>query len=252
MALLDDLNALVLNAKVAFEAAGDAATLEAARIDFLGTRGQLKQLLGRMGEVPKEQKPAIGKRANEAGVETQAIFEVAKARIEALPSNQTGGGSSSYDALQQERLDKLKLYEEARAVTRSWLSVGREISAGQQPQSADADRRDPQEIRRTRSGTTYRSETATEEVYLAARVMLRRDQSRKLIFLTAQDQAGTIQVGLWNAVLNEDALATVARHTRPVGHRRRLRKTGVHPERRTDGVGDEHSNSVEMHRPAAR
>ncbi|MEI6236208.1 MAG: phenylalanine--tRNA ligase subunit alpha, partial [Planctomycetota bacterium] len=75
MALLDDLNALVLDAKTAFEATTDAATLEAARVEFLGTRGRLKQVLGRMGEVPKEQKPVVGKRANEAGAEIQASFD---------------------------------------------------------------------------------------------------------------------------------------------------------------------------------
>src|SRR5204863_7613877 len=65
MALLDDLSALAADAKAAFGAAQDMAALEAARVEFLGTRGRLKQLLGRMGEVPKEEKPAVGKRANE-------------------------------------------------------------------------------------------------------------------------------------------------------------------------------------------
>ena len=81
MALLDDLNALAADAKTAFGAAQDAAALEAARVEFLGTRGRLKQLLGRMGEVPKEEKPAVGKRANETGAQIQAIFEQAKARV---------------------------------------------------------------------------------------------------------------------------------------------------------------------------
>ena len=95
MALLDDLNALVTDARAAFAAAADAAGLEAARVDFLGNRGRLKQTLGRMGEVPKEQKPAVGKRANEAGAEIQALFDEAKARVEAATSGQTAAGGSS-------------------------------------------------------------------------------------------------------------------------------------------------------------
>jgi lysyl-tRNA synthetase class 2 len=206
MALLDDLDALVLDAKVAFEVAGDAATLEAARIEFLGTRGRLKQTLGRMGEVSKDQKPAVGKRANEAGVEIQAIFESAKTRIESATSSHSVTGSSSFDALRQERLDKLALYEKRGPS----LGLGSAWGAKFPPASSGKALMAIEEIRKKFDAldpTQHTDpQTATEEVYLAARVTLRRDQSKKLIFLTAQDQAGTIQVGLWNAILNEEAL----------------------------------------------
>ena len=207
MALLDDLNALVTDAKTAFEAAADAASLEAARIDFLGTRGRLKQTLGRMGEVPKEQKPAVGKRANEAGVEIQALFDAAKTRVESASSSHTGGGTSSFDALRQERLDKLKLYEERGPK----LGLGSAWGAKFPPSSSGKALTAIEDIRKKFDSLDPAQHTdpqnTTEEVYLAARVTLRRDQSKKLIFLTAQDQAGTIQVALWNALLNEDALA---------------------------------------------
>jgi len=207
MALLDDLNALVLDAKTAFEATTDAATLEAARVEFLGTRGRLKQVLGRMGEVPKDQKPVVGKRANEAGAEIQASFDAAKTRVEAATSEQSAGGSSSYEALRAERLGKLKLYEE-RGPT---LGLGSAWGAKFPPANSSKQLMAIEDIRKKFDALDPSQNTdpttATEEVYLAARVTLRRDQSKKLIFLTAQDQAGTIQVGLWNAVLNEDQLA---------------------------------------------
>ncbi len=209
MALLDDLNALVTDARAAFAAAQDAAALEAARIDFLGNRGRLKQTLGRMGEVPKEQKPAVGKQANLAGAEIQALYDEAKARVEAASAGQAAaGGSSSYDALKQERLDKLKLYEErgpTLGLGSAWGAKFPPLSSGKALTPIELIRKkfdalDPAQH-------TDPQQSASEEVYLAARVTLRRDQSKKLIFLTAQDQAGTIQVALWNALLNEDALA---------------------------------------------
>ncbi len=206
MALLDDLNALVVDAKTAFEKAADAATLEAARIEFLGTRGRLKQTLGRMGEVSKDQKPAVGKRANEAGVEIQGLFDAAKARVESATDSTATMGSSSYDALRKERLDKLAVYETRGPV----LGLGSAWGAKFPPASSRKALMAIEDIRKKFDALdpTQHTDptTATEEVYLAARVTLRRDQSKKLIFLTAQDQAGTIQVGLWNAVLNEEAL----------------------------------------------
>src|SRR5258708_6133979 len=85
-----------------------------------GKRARLKQLLGRMTEVPKDQKPAVGKRANETGVEIQAMFEEAKGRVSGsgnlAAGNATVSGegtvTSSYETLKQERLDKLKAYQE--------------------------------------------------------------------------------------------------------------------------------------------
>lgn len=83
MALLDDLELLRTQANDAFSAAADGKALETARVEYLGTRGKLKALLGRMGEVPKEQKPVIGKRANEIGSEIQALFDAANNRVSA-------------------------------------------------------------------------------------------------------------------------------------------------------------------------
>jgi lysyl-tRNA synthetase class 2 len=214
MALLDDLRALATEAKAAFGAAPDAAALEAARVEYLGTRGRLKQLMGRMGEVPKEQKPAVGKRANETNAEIQAMFDAAKARVEA--AGVAGGSSagtvagadvSSYEALKQERLDKLKAYQERGPK----LGLGDGWGAKFPPAGSGATLTSIEEIRKKFEALDPKQHAdpqgPAEEVHLAARVMLRRDQSKKLIFLTVQDRDASIQVGLWNSLLNEDALA---------------------------------------------
>jgi len=208
MPLLDDLNELVQSAKSAFDAATDAASLEAARIEYLGTRGKLKQMLGRMGEVPKEQKPVVGKRANEASAELQGLFDAAKARVESLAAQTpAAGGSSSYEALKQERLDKLKAYEERApklGLGSAWGAKFPPADSGKALTNIEAIRKKFEALDPARHTDP---QAALDEVYLAARVMLRRDQSKKLIFLTGQDQSGSIQIALWNALLNEDTLA---------------------------------------------
>jgi len=208
MSLLEDLEALRTEAASTFGAITEAAALEAARVDFLGNRGRLKGLMGRMGEVPREEKPAVGKRVNEIGAEIQAIFDAAKDRVQGNAAGTSAAAASSthssLEALRAERLHKLKLYDDKMGPGAAWGSRFPEPGSGRVLSSIDdirkkfaamepAQRTDPQ--------------ASSEEFYLAARMMLRRDQSKKLIFLTVQDQSGTIQVGLWNTLLNEETLA---------------------------------------------
>jgi lysyl-tRNA synthetase class 2 len=204
MPLLDDLEALRTQAAAAFEAAQDPKALEAARVEYLGQRGKLKSLLGRMGEVPKEQKPVVGKRANEIGKEVQSLFDAAKARVEASPS----APASSFEMLRQERLTKLKLYEAEApklGLPSAWGCRFPDAAGGKQLSSTEQLRQMFATMDKAKD--TDPATTVQSEVWLAARVMLRRDQSKKLIFLTAQDQAGTIQVALCNTLLNEQVLA---------------------------------------------
>ncbi|HYF50034.1 MAG TPA: lysine--tRNA ligase [Planctomycetota bacterium] len=214
MALLEDLESLRAAAQAAFSAAGDAAALEAARVEYLGTRGKLKATLGRMGEVPKEQKPAVGKRANEIGKEIEAFFEQARERVsrEGASSGTAGQASSgthgeshsSLEQLKAERLQKLKAYEAKAGPGSAWGTRFPERTSGKALTSVEG-------IRKIFAGLKPEQHTDAQasqhEVCLAARVVLRRDQSKKLIFMTVQDQTGTIQVALWNALLNEEQLA---------------------------------------------
>jgi len=218
MPLLEDLETLRSQADAAFAAAADKAALEAARVEYLGTRGKLKATLGRMGEVPKEQKPAVGKRANEVGKDLEAFFEAAKLRVEgsaqgtgghATSGTQGGaqsGNLSSFETLKHERRRKLAMYEEKYGKDAAWGTRFPEPRSGKSLTSID-------EIRKKFAAMNPQQHTdpaqATEEVYVAARVMLRRDQSKKLIFLTVQDQGGQIQIGLWNTLLNEETLGVM-------------------------------------------
>ncbi|MCY3020800.1 MAG: phenylalanine--tRNA ligase subunit alpha [Planctomycetota bacterium] len=80
MSLLDDLEQLRTEALTAFAAAGDAKALESARIKYLGTKGRMKELLGRIGKAPADIKPQAGKLANQIKGELEAAFGEAQAR----------------------------------------------------------------------------------------------------------------------------------------------------------------------------
>lgn len=67
MDLIERLNEFETAALEAIVRAGDAASLEAARIRFLGAKqGQLRELQALLGQATKEQKPLWGRRFNEA------------------------------------------------------------------------------------------------------------------------------------------------------------------------------------------
>jgi phenylalanyl-tRNA synthetase alpha chain len=74
---LQDLDNLVTDAKTAFAAAGDTAALEAARIEFIGSKGKLKAIQKGLGKVDKADKPAAGKRLNEVKQAIQEAFATA-------------------------------------------------------------------------------------------------------------------------------------------------------------------------------
>ncbi len=72
---LSELDALLGEATAAFGAAGGAAALEAARVEFLGAKnGRLKAVQKGLGSVDKADRPAAGKRFNEVKQAIEAAF----------------------------------------------------------------------------------------------------------------------------------------------------------------------------------
>ncbi len=86
--LLAELDELVSSATAAFEASGDAESLEQIRVEFLGAKnGRLKRAQKDMGRVDKADRPTAGKRFNEVKVQIEAAFKEANQRL-------TGGGDA--------------------------------------------------------------------------------------------------------------------------------------------------------------
>jgi phenylalanyl-tRNA synthetase alpha chain len=89
---LAELESLSAEANKAFNAAADAAALEASRIEFLGAaKGRLKNVQKGLGAVPKEDKPAAGKRFNEVKTEIEGAFAAAQERIASVGSTKNVG-----------------------------------------------------------------------------------------------------------------------------------------------------------------
>ena len=63
--MIDQLEALLIEAQAEISAAPDAPALEAARVKYFGRQGRLAQLGEGMKTVSKEQRPLVGKRLNE-------------------------------------------------------------------------------------------------------------------------------------------------------------------------------------------
>ncbi len=86
-----ELEALERDATGAFGEAADTAALEAARIEFLGAKsGRLKQVQKGLGSVAGPDKPAAGKRFNEAKGTVEAAFVASEERLK-NGATQTGG-----------------------------------------------------------------------------------------------------------------------------------------------------------------
>lgn len=84
MSLQDDIAQTRAEALAAFDAAGgkgDAAALEAARIKYIGANGLVKAFMKRLGEVPKDQKPAVGQALNALKDELTNAHDAAKSRL---------------------------------------------------------------------------------------------------------------------------------------------------------------------------
>jgi phenylalanyl-tRNA synthetase alpha chain len=62
---------------------GDTDGLEAWRVKYLGTKGRLKGLMPRMTDVPKADKPAVGKRLNEVKQALEKAFSERRDAVEA-------------------------------------------------------------------------------------------------------------------------------------------------------------------------
>src|SRR5687767_8534654 len=85
MALADfvaELDALQAAALSTFAAVSDASALEAARVEFTGAKaGRLKAAQQGLGKVDKADKPAAGKRFNEAKRAVEAALAAAQERL---------------------------------------------------------------------------------------------------------------------------------------------------------------------------
>ena len=75
MGLIDDLDALQARAQEMIATATDAKKLEEARVALLGRKGEITQIMHMMGKVAPEERPVLGKRANELRRMAESLIE---------------------------------------------------------------------------------------------------------------------------------------------------------------------------------
>jgi phenylalanyl-tRNA synthetase alpha chain len=80
---MPDLQQLRAEAEAAIGAAGSASELEELRVRYLGSKSQLTQALRSIGELPPEQRGAVGKEANEVRRALEGLVERRAAELEA-------------------------------------------------------------------------------------------------------------------------------------------------------------------------
>ena len=76
--MLDSLNKLESEARLEILSVQNNDSLESWRIAFLGSKGKLKGVMPLLKDVPKEEKPAVGKRLNEVKVALESAFDERK------------------------------------------------------------------------------------------------------------------------------------------------------------------------------
>ena len=81
MGLLEELKELQERAAAEIAQTRSGELLEQFRIKYLGTKGALKQAMERLKEVPKADKPLVGKLANDVKAGIQALYDQAKSAV---------------------------------------------------------------------------------------------------------------------------------------------------------------------------
>ncbi len=80
----ETLTALVAKAQTELTAVRTRPDFEAAKARYVGPHGELTALMKQMGGVPKDQRPALGKRINETKAALQQLLDATLRTIEAL------------------------------------------------------------------------------------------------------------------------------------------------------------------------
>lgn len=85
---MENLDALVSQALEAVEQAADVSALEQIRVQYLGKKGELTQVMKTLGNIPAEERPKVGALVNEAKDCVQGVLNARKTDMEAAALNE--------------------------------------------------------------------------------------------------------------------------------------------------------------------
>lgn len=81
--MLEQLEILAQSARQELDEIGTGEALDAWHSKYIGRKGEIPQMLRRVGELPKEERPAFGQRANELRQELEASYDQKATAIKA-------------------------------------------------------------------------------------------------------------------------------------------------------------------------
>ncbi|WP_150303745.1 phenylalanine--tRNA ligase subunit alpha [Pseudomonas saliphila] len=84
---MENLDALVSQALEAVQQAADVNTLEQIRVQYLGKKGELTQVMKTLGNIPAEERPKVGAMVNDAKERVQSVLNARKTDMEAAALN---------------------------------------------------------------------------------------------------------------------------------------------------------------------
>lgn len=82
MTLITALERLAPELEKGLARASNVSELEELRVDFLGRKGRLAQIMSRLPELPAEERPAFGKAANQVKETLNALFSAKKSALD--------------------------------------------------------------------------------------------------------------------------------------------------------------------------
>ncbi|MBA4027643.1 MAG: phenylalanine--tRNA ligase subunit alpha [Planctomyces sp.] len=88
--MIEQLDQLEAAARSDLGSATDAASLEAWRVTYLGTKGRVRAALGATKDVPKEARPAYGQRVNALSAALEEAYKARRAQLGDAAATPTG------------------------------------------------------------------------------------------------------------------------------------------------------------------
>ncbi|WP_299077005.1 phenylalanine--tRNA ligase subunit alpha [uncultured Paraglaciecola sp.] len=89
-----DLDAIISEAEQQINAAADVSSLEAVRVDFMGKKGRMTELLKGLGKLSNEERPAAGQKINQAKQKIQQMIHARGELLKTLELNQKLAGET--------------------------------------------------------------------------------------------------------------------------------------------------------------
>jgi phenylalanyl-tRNA synthetase alpha chain len=89
-----DLDAIISEAEEQINTAGDVNTLDAVRVDFMGKKGRMTELLKGLGKLSNEERPAAGQKINQAKQKIQQLIHARGLLLQTQELNQKLAGEN--------------------------------------------------------------------------------------------------------------------------------------------------------------